>query len=282
MNIDRTIVRWRDEATFFDQVAERLEEKVSPVDPLAIKRYSSSSLRRRLNKEFRFRVLGGLNGKRVLDVGCGDGSNAVLLAKLGAQVVGIDISAKSIALAEKRAEISGVTNSVRFVCSPLEQAQMPANYFDLVWGDTILHHLIENLELLLQSLALWSKPGAMMLFAEPVNFNRTLRRIRFMVPVKTEGTPDERPLERPELEMVRRFLPDLRMRCFSLFGRLNRFILVDNNYERSPLLRRAMVNAIAWVDYGLLSLPWIQDLAGNAVIYGHVPEHPTGRKASHG
>jgi 2-polyprenyl-3-methyl-5-hydroxy-6-metoxy-1,4-benzoquinol methylase len=279
MNIDRTIARWRDEATFFDHVAERLAERISPVDPLAIRRYSSSCLRRRFNKEFRFRVLRGLAGKRILDVGCGDGSNSVLLAKLGAQVVGIDISLKSIALAERRAEVNRVTESVKFVCSPLERAEMPANYFDLIWGDTILHHLIENLELLLQRLTSWSKPGTMMLFAEPVNLNHTLRRIRFMVPVKTEGTPDERPLERPELEMVRRFLPDVRMRCFSLLGRLDRFILVGSNYERSALLRRAIVNAMACVDYGLLSLPWIRDLAGYAVIYGHVPKHPTAQKA---
>jgi SAM-dependent methyltransferase len=37
-------------------------------------------------------VAGPLDGKRVLDVGCGDGSNAVLLAEHGASVHGIDLA----------------------------------------------------------------------------------------------------------------------------------------------------------------------------------------------
>jgi SAM-dependent methyltransferase len=206
----------------------------------------------------------------VLDVGCGDGSNSVLLAKLGAQVTGIDLSPRSIELARTKAEISHVGPAVRFVCSPLEDAEMPLSHFDLIWGDAILHHLIANLEVVLKRLTLWAKPGALMLFAEPVNFNHTLRRLRFMVPVKTDATPDERPLERSELEVVRRFLPDLQMRFFALLGRLDRFVLVGFNYERSSLPRRALVNAFACIDYAFLSLPMIQDLGGTAVFHGHV------------
>jgi hypothetical protein len=93
-----------------------------------------------------------------------------------------------------------------------------------------------------------------------------------MVPVETDSTPDERPLERAELKIVRSFLPDSRMRFFSLLGRLDRFLLVDYNYERSPLARRTFVNAIACIDYLLLSLPVLRNLGGVAVIYGHVPK----------
>lgn len=41
---------------------------------------------------------------RVLDLGCGDGTTAVPLAKLGAEVVGVDISSKLVAAGEKRAK----------------------------------------------------------------------------------------------------------------------------------------------------------------------------------
>jgi 2-polyprenyl-3-methyl-5-hydroxy-6-metoxy-1,4-benzoquinol methylase len=267
---ERTKKRWHEEAAFFDRNAQSNLGRGQPIDPMAVQRFGARTLRRRFNKEFRFSILGSLQGKHVLDMGCGDGENSALLAKLGAQVTGIDLSPKAIDLARAKAVVSGVEENVRFVCSPLETVDLLPNSFDLIWGNAILHHLIENLEVVFQRLTLWAKAGALMVFAEPVNFNRTLRQCRFHLPIRTDATPDERPLEYAEVEIVRRYLPDFQMRHFSLFGRLDRFILIDSNYERSPFLRRAVVNSIEFLDYVFLSLPIFQNLAGTAVIYGHV------------
>ncbi len=258
--------RWREEAQFFDEWADRAAREVRPVDPLALARYASP--RRRFNKEFRFRVLGSLTGKRVLDVGCGDGTNAILLASLGAQVTGIDVSPKAVELAAKRAELSGVSASTHFLCSPLETADLPAASFDVIWGDAILHHLLAELDWVLPKLAGWVKPSGLMLFSEPVNFNSTLRRVRFMVPVKTEATPDERPLEPGEIQLLHKYIADLRVEPFTMLGRLNRFVLANYNYERASRPRRAISNLLAGIDYAVLRTPGFRSLAGTAVIYG--------------
>ncbi len=50
---------------------------------------------------------------RVLDVGCGTGTNSIWLARQGFEVVGLDISAEAIGIASRRAEEQGV--SCRFV-----------------------------------------------------------------------------------------------------------------------------------------------------------------------
>jgi 2-polyprenyl-3-methyl-5-hydroxy-6-metoxy-1,4-benzoquinol methylase len=175
--------RWKSEASFFDEHGAA----VLPLDPLTIKRYSPPH-RLRFNKEFRFHILGDLTGKTVLDVGCGDGTNAVTLAKLGAHVTGIDISPKSIATAQERARINGLSDRMRLICAPLEVVDLAPDSFDIVWGDAILHHLIPELDAVLERLTACAKPGGLIIFSEPVNFNRTLRRIRFMVPVHTEAT----------------------------------------------------------------------------------------------
>lgn len=261
--------RWHDEASFFDKFVGDVE--VAPIDPLTLARYRGP-LRKRFSKEFRLRVLGALPGKSVLDVGCGEGTNSILLAKLGAQVTGIDISPKSIELASKRAEINQLTGSCRFVCSPLETAELAPHSFDVIWGDAILHHVIADLSNVLTRLTRWAKPGGLMVFGEPVNFNQTLRRIRFMVPVHTDVSPDERPLEFPEIDIVRRYLPDLRMQHFGLMGRLERFVLVNHNYERSPWLRRAVANSCSIFDAVALSMPGVWRLGGHAVLYGHTPK----------
>jgi len=260
--------RWKSEAKFFDEWAAKAAQHITPTDPLAIRRYSTP-LRRKFNKEFRFLLMGSLRGKSLLDVGCGDGENAVMLAQLGALVTGIDISPKAIDLAWKRAEMNGVKDSVRFCCSPLESADFPQNSFDIIWGDAILHHLIAELDRVVHKLTEWAKPGALLLFGEPTNFNNALRKFRFMLPVKTDATPDERPLEPADLEIVRRHIPDLQVKPFRLFGRLDRFILPTDNYERSAWPRRAVSNFLATLDYFLLSLPGIKQLGGTAVMCGH-------------
>jgi 2-polyprenyl-3-methyl-5-hydroxy-6-metoxy-1,4-benzoquinol methylase len=259
--------RWKQEARFFDEQSQN--RKVVPVDPSTLERYRSArSLR--FNKEFRFHLLGDLQGKRVLDVGCGDGGNSVLLAKLGAAaVVGLDISPGSIEVARRRARINGVSNQVEFVCAPLETAPLSLGTFDVIWGDAILHHLIADLDAVLGKLLECANPGALVVFSEPVNFSPALRRIRFLIPVHTDATPDERPLEPAEIAVLRSHVPDLRMRPFSLLGRLDRFVLQNYNYERSPAWRRLVSSAFAAADAVLLRLPGVELLAGTAVLYGH-------------
>ena len=255
--------RWQSEASFFDEYYE----PVRLLDPATLKRYSPPH-RKRFNKEFRFHLLGDLKGKTVLDVGCGDGTNAVTLAALGARVTGIDISPKSIELARERAQVNGLSDRVEFICKPLELADLAPGSFDVAWGDAILHHLISDLDGILDRIAACVKPGGLMIFSEPVNFNRVLRRIRFMVPVHTDVTPDERPLEKGEVRIIAKHIAGLRLRRFALFGRLDRFILPNYNYERASAIRRAIVNTLALTDALLLALPGIRSMAGTAVFYG--------------
>ncbi|MEP1208411.1 MAG: class I SAM-dependent methyltransferase [Rhizobiaceae bacterium] len=47
-------------------------------------------------------VVGNLHGKRVLDFGCGEGFYSRRLARLGAEVVGIDFSTKMISIAKRK------------------------------------------------------------------------------------------------------------------------------------------------------------------------------------
>lgn len=262
--------RWDTEARFFDEWAAKAGEAVKPIDPRTLARYGARPPRRRFNKEFRFRVLGDLSGRRVLDVGCGDGANAVLLAKLGANVTGIDVSPKAIQLAQRRAEINGVAERTSFVCQPLEQANLATGSFDVIWGDAILHHLIGELDAVIAQLVKWTKPGGTILFSEPVNFSPMLRRLRFMIPVHTDATPDERPLEPAEVAVLRAHVPGLRMALFTMLGRLDRFVLPDYNYEGAPISRRAVASLLASVDYLSLKLPGVRNFAGTAVMWGRV------------
>src|SRR6187431_3367564 len=54
--------------------------------------------------------IGVRSGMRVLDLGCGDGTTALPAAKLGADVLGIDIASNLVAAGNRRAKEQGLTN----------------------------------------------------------------------------------------------------------------------------------------------------------------------------
>ena len=58
-------------------------------------------------------TLGLKKGLKVLDLGCGDGTTALPAAKLGADVLGVDIAANLVAAGNRRAQEAGLTN-IRF------------------------------------------------------------------------------------------------------------------------------------------------------------------------
>lgn len=59
-------------------------------------------------RESELRLLGDVSGKRVLDLGCGAGHNAVALARAGARTIAVDESAEQVGEARAAADAAGV------------------------------------------------------------------------------------------------------------------------------------------------------------------------------
>ena len=139
------------------------------------------------------------------------------LATLGIQVgakhvVGLDVSPKAIELAWARSLINGVADRVDFICAPAETAVPQDGPYDIVWCNAILHHLTDNLDIVLKNITGWVKPGGVISFAEPTNFNDTLRALRKLIPIRSGAvTADERPLEPRDIAIIRKWIPSLKM-----------------------------------------------------------------------
>src|SRR6266511_3427096 len=67
---------------------------------------------------------------RALDVGCGEGADAIWLARRGWTVTAIDISDVAVGRAREAAELAGAV--VEWVCGDALQTPFPAGSFDLV------------------------------------------------------------------------------------------------------------------------------------------------------
>ena len=264
--------RWSSERAYFDAQAQVTRTTLAPFSDRVMERYGS---RRRVHhsKEYRFRVMGDLHGRRILDVGCGDGTNAVIMARLGARVTGVDISDGAVTLARERAAVNGVSAETRFFCASLEEFTPPDAPFDVVWSDAFLHHVTPVLDDVLARLVGWVRPGGLLVAAEPVNLARWLRRLRLHISiVPVTGTPDERPLEHFELQAILTKYPWLAVRYFQLLGRVNRLVLRGRVLEEVTAFQRALVEGVARVDALLLRVPTpLQRMASTVVLYGVRP-----------
>jgi 2-polyprenyl-3-methyl-5-hydroxy-6-metoxy-1,4-benzoquinol methylase len=79
-------------------------------------------------------------GKRVLEVGCGLGTDATNFARAGADYTGFDLSEVSLGLARKRFEVFGLDGRFQLQnAETLAEAAPPAS-FDLVYSFGVIHH----------------------------------------------------------------------------------------------------------------------------------------------
>jgi SAM-dependent methyltransferase len=270
LNTARNTAVWASEAAFFDAQAVAAAGRVQAGVPRDVLERYRHPTRPWHNKEFRFRLLGDVDGVRILDVGCGMGENAVLLASRGALVTGVDVSAKSIDAARRLANATPLARRPEFVCAPLETAHLEEDSFDVLWGDGVLHHVLHDLDGILARIVRFGREGALVVFSEPVDRVPGMRRLRRLLPVPLDGTPDERPLVEREVALTRRHLPDLQVTAFSFVDRLNGLLLPGGSLERATPGRRAASELLTRADAALLSLPVLSRLGGVLVMVGHV------------
>lgn len=80
-------------------------------------------------------------GKKVLEIGCGIGTDTQTFAEAGAYVTAVDLSENSLMLAQDRMEIFNLYN-VRFYNANAEvmSETVPIQNYDLVYSFGVLHH----------------------------------------------------------------------------------------------------------------------------------------------
>jgi SAM-dependent methyltransferase len=80
--------------------------------------------------------------KRVLEVGCGIGTDSINFARAGARLTAVELSGESLRIAAERAEVMGVADRIRFVQANAEEltSAIDDGPYDLVYSFGVVHH----------------------------------------------------------------------------------------------------------------------------------------------
>ena len=137
--------------------------------------------------------LGSLEGKKVIDFGCGKGWQTRILASKGAEVWAFDVAEEAVRKTRDLVGHLNLRNKVHVDQMPAEKLIYESEMFDLIVGNAILHHL--DLEAAIDEILRVLKKGGRAYFLEPLGCNPVINLYRKLTPeLRTE---DEVPL-RPE------------------------------------------------------------------------------------
>jgi ubiquinone/menaquinone biosynthesis C-methylase UbiE len=167
--------RYKSEKSKWDEIARKNSEELEILEHGEnFHRYARENSELPGISEF----LGNLEGQHLLELGCGSGKMAVLLAKSGAKVTAFDLSPVSVVTARDMATANDT--DIDFAVASGENLPFATDSFDVIFGKSILHHLIINLGR--HDIYRVLKRGGMAVFVEPLGMNPVLTFARKYVP----------------------------------------------------------------------------------------------------
>jgi 2-polyprenyl-3-methyl-5-hydroxy-6-metoxy-1,4-benzoquinol methylase len=205
-----------------------------------------------------------LQGKKVLDYGCGPADFGIWLATEGADVTLLDLSPTAIELGLKRARASRVT--VRAIAANAVRLNMLSDQqFDVVFACAALHHTLKYPGAL-EELARVMKPGAVLVLCETWGGNPFLnaaRKLRSVLAGEAEEQGEGIILSRRQLKALEPFFTELHADTLNLLAMGKR--VLRGRFQSG--WARSLIHALESMDSALLAVvPPLRNWCGEAVI----------------
>lgn len=210
------------ERIHFNKVAIRSFPPDLVMSGRKILRYDQPSAQTPFPLEYAFHLLGEVHGKTIVDFGCGDGFNTVILAALGAKVIAIDVSDKSLETTSDRIHANKVEDKVLLVHGDAAAVPVGDGTVDAVLCTGVLRH-VDCLAAARQIRRIL-KPGGRASFIEQVAGPSWVARVRTLFPRPAHVMEHEGPLTIRQICSV--------SRAVGKPGRFRKFMLTSRLLER--------------------------------------------------
>jgi ubiquinone/menaquinone biosynthesis C-methylase UbiE len=193
-------------------------------------------------------------GKVFLDYACGDGLEAIKVARLGAALsMGIDISNVSVANAAETAAREGLSDKCVFLEGDCEATGLPDASVDVVLCSYMLHHL--DLDHAYPELHRILKPGGSILACEALNYNPLIKLYRNLTPAMRTEWEKRHILSLKDVRKAKKHFNVGAIRYWHLSSVLGVFV------RKAPPVFGMVMPILNATDSILLEIPGVQLLA---------------------
>jgi ubiquinone/menaquinone biosynthesis C-methylase UbiE len=215
----------------------------------------------RTKRLFELMDINHLRGKKVLDVGCGDGSYPVLYSLLGAEVWAFDLSPVAVEIGKRSAEANGVSDRCKFSIQNASSMSYGDAVFDIIVFQRSLHHVIKYPRVHEETLRVL-KPGGMVVIAESLRGNVFLEFAR-KITMKGEEAKGDVVLD---LDDIKEFARGFSFWEIELMSLLFMFKRVVKNHTGNGAIR-GLLYALKNVDDFLFHFfPVLKKYSGECVV----------------
>ena len=167
------------------------------------------------SKQHDFMTYEKIRNKKVLEIGCSNGSAAAEYSKYFDSYIGIDISDMAI----KKAKSLKIKNS-KFICTDAHLLPIENNKFDCVIVNSLLHHL--DLAKSLSEINRVLKKDGYLIFREPLGTNPFFQFYRKLTP--TQRTPNEKPFDFTDIKIMKSYFYFENIRYFGFLNIFSAFL----------------------------------------------------------
>jgi SAM-dependent methyltransferase len=207
-------------------------------------------------------AIGSVQGLRVLDYGCGFGSLGMYLSLRRARVWGFDLSGEATKVAGDAARRYGL--SAQFAQMDAEDLRYEDNFFDLVVGFGVLHHVIKY-PAAASHLYRVLKAGGRAIFIESLWDNPLINLARRFTTAEADAG-DARLTEAGIYEFCGSFR-DIRVEKRNLLYMLKRLASLPERGLSAPVRPRPFWRWVKSVDSNLLRFGPLRRYCGEVIIY---------------
>ncbi|MGC2109529.1 MAG: class I SAM-dependent methyltransferase [Candidatus Korobacteraceae bacterium] len=206
-------------------------------------------------------LVGNVRGLRVLDYGCGLGRLGIYLALRGADVRGFDLSAEAVGIAESAARRYGL--SAHFETMDAERLTYAGDFFDLVVGFGVLHHVVKYPNASSQLYRIL-KPGGWAVFCETLWDNPVINLLRRFTREAEEA--GDAYLTEAKIRSFAQGFSQVEMRKRHLLYMLKRLARRPEANPAVALQPRSFWKMVKHVEDALLHLPLLPRYCGEVIV----------------